>query len=416
MRGRNSPGVNDGNLEPRLLGAWSQYNVGQYTGFSGVEALAEGQYPFCGRTHIGAVSRLHRRRGPQWLSRGGMKSSRSRISCSAGHTAHHALSCSHWPFHPRAFCCLRRRRKMAAARSERRAGGSRPRPQARNAPTWSSMVTSTGCPSAQQRRQNFRSCVRLRCRCRSAASPSEVPISLFPSPIRSASLCSAIPVAGSKGPAVQSCNDPAQWPFARLAASAARLKPDLVIHTGDYLYREKRLPGGQCRLSGHAVRRQLADLGGGFLHARTAAPRRSAVGARARQSRGLPARGSRLDAPARNRALRHRRTLRRSHRALHRAARRDEAGGDGRRQCAGHQRRCECGYRPIAQSSRRWDSRRVRSGSYRTARCGVRSADPLGIPVGGNATLIEGAGNERHSEARGASAFRPHPRLRGHEL
>jgi monoamine oxidase len=40
--------VNDGNLEPRLLGAWSQYNVGQYTGFSGVEGLAEGNIHFAG--------------------------------------------------------------------------------------------------------------------------------------------------------------------------------------------------------------------------------------------------------------------------------------------------------------------------------------------------------------------------------
>jgi len=40
--------VNDGNLEPRLLGAWSQYNVGQFTGFSGVEGLAEGNIHFAG--------------------------------------------------------------------------------------------------------------------------------------------------------------------------------------------------------------------------------------------------------------------------------------------------------------------------------------------------------------------------------
>jgi monoamine oxidase len=40
--------VNDGNLEPRLLGAWSQYNVGQYTSFSGVEGLAEGNIHFAG--------------------------------------------------------------------------------------------------------------------------------------------------------------------------------------------------------------------------------------------------------------------------------------------------------------------------------------------------------------------------------
>ena len=36
----------------------------------------------------------------------------------------------------------------------------------------------------------------------------------------------------------QACNDPAQWPFAVIAAKAAALHPDLVLHVGDYLYRE----------------------------------------------------------------------------------------------------------------------------------------------------------------------------------
>ncbi len=40
--------VNDGNLEPRLKGAWVQYNVGQYTGFGGAEGLAEGNIHFAG--------------------------------------------------------------------------------------------------------------------------------------------------------------------------------------------------------------------------------------------------------------------------------------------------------------------------------------------------------------------------------
>jgi monoamine oxidase len=40
--------VNDGNLEPRLKGAWVQYNVGQYTGFGGIEGLAEGNIHFAG--------------------------------------------------------------------------------------------------------------------------------------------------------------------------------------------------------------------------------------------------------------------------------------------------------------------------------------------------------------------------------
>jgi predicted phosphodiesterase len=45
-----------------------------------------------------------------------------------------------------------------------------------------------------------------------------------------------------KGLTVQACNDSTQWPFPRVAAAAARLKPDLVIHVGDYLYREAACP------------------------------------------------------------------------------------------------------------------------------------------------------------------------------
>jgi len=40
--------VNDGNIDPHLLGAWSQYNVGQYTGFSGIEEMREGNIHFAG--------------------------------------------------------------------------------------------------------------------------------------------------------------------------------------------------------------------------------------------------------------------------------------------------------------------------------------------------------------------------------
>jgi predicted phosphodiesterase len=41
---------------------------------------------------------------------------------------------------------------------------------------------------------------------------------------------------------VQDCNDPAKWPFQHVATSAASSKPDLVIHVGDYLYREDPCP------------------------------------------------------------------------------------------------------------------------------------------------------------------------------
>lgn len=36
----------------------------------------------------------------------------------------------------------------------------------------------------------------------------------------------------------QACNNPEQWPFARIIQQAAGFKPDLVIHVGDYFYRE----------------------------------------------------------------------------------------------------------------------------------------------------------------------------------
>jgi hypothetical protein len=49
---------------------------------------------------------------------------------------------------------------------------------------------------------------------------------------------------------VQACNDAAAWPFARIAAAAAAKKPDLVIHVGDYLYRENACPDGNPRCRG----------------------------------------------------------------------------------------------------------------------------------------------------------------------
>ena len=45
-----------------------------------------------------------------------------------------------------------------------------------------------------------------------------------------------------KGTALQACNDPKAWPFAGLAKAAAAEKPDLIIHLGDYLYRESACP------------------------------------------------------------------------------------------------------------------------------------------------------------------------------
>ncbi len=53
-----------------------------------------------------------------------------------------------------------------------------------------------------------------------------------------------------KGATLQACNDPARWPFPGLAAAAAKLKPDLIIHVGDYLYRESACPAGNQGCAG----------------------------------------------------------------------------------------------------------------------------------------------------------------------
>jgi calcineurin-like phosphoesterase family protein len=44
------------------------------------------------------------------------------------------------------------------------------------------------------------------------------------------------------GLTAQACDDPAAWPFPQIARSIAALRPDLVVHVGDYLYRERPCP------------------------------------------------------------------------------------------------------------------------------------------------------------------------------
>jgi hypothetical protein len=48
----------------------------------------------------------------------------------------------------------------------------------------------------------------------------------------------------------QACNDSAAYPFATVAAQAAAWRPDLVIHVGDYHYRENACPDGDAGCAG----------------------------------------------------------------------------------------------------------------------------------------------------------------------
>lgn len=50
--------------------------------------------------------------------------------------------------------------------------------------------------------------------------------------------------------AFQACNDPAAWQFPAIAERAAALAPDLVVHVGDFHYRESPCPAGDAGCAG----------------------------------------------------------------------------------------------------------------------------------------------------------------------
>jgi predicted phosphodiesterase len=54
-----------------------------------------------------------------------------------------------------------------------------------------------------------------------------------------------------KNTLVQACHDPNAWPFARIARSAAAWNPDLVLHVGDYFYRDSPCPAGNAACAGN---------------------------------------------------------------------------------------------------------------------------------------------------------------------
>src|ERR1700741_4107213 len=102
------------------------------------------------------------------------------------------------------------------------------------------VVSGNTCPAAMQPRAAASADFPLEC-----AAPAAAP---KPAPER-------ILVLGDtgcriKGSLVQPCNEPTQWPFAALAQAAAKCKPDLVIHVGDYLYRETPCPAGNTGCAG----------------------------------------------------------------------------------------------------------------------------------------------------------------------
>jgi hypothetical protein len=89
-------------------------------------------------------------------------------------------------------------------------------------------------------------------KCPSGALCTIPPLAVLPVPVANPERILVLGDTGCriKGAALQACNDPAKWPFPQLAAAAAALKPDLVIHVGDYLYRESACPPGNQGCAG----------------------------------------------------------------------------------------------------------------------------------------------------------------------
>lgn len=54
----------------------------------------------------------------------------------------------------------------------------------------------------------------------------------------------------SKDNYFQSCNDSEKWAFKKMVETAATFKPDLVVHVGDYQYRENACPDGNPTCAG----------------------------------------------------------------------------------------------------------------------------------------------------------------------
>ena len=49
---------------------------------------------------------------------------------------------------------------------------------------------------------------------------------------------------------IQDCADPEKWPFGLVSSQIAKARPDLIVHVGDYLYREDKCPDSSKGCSG----------------------------------------------------------------------------------------------------------------------------------------------------------------------
>jgi hypothetical protein len=94
----------------------------------------------------------------------------------------------------------------------------------------------------------------LSCETPLPAGARQVSVAGQPLPLPSAQVKRIVVIGDTgcrlKGKEFQDCNDPQAYPFARVAASAAAWKPDLVVHVGDFHYREDPCPADRPGCAG----------------------------------------------------------------------------------------------------------------------------------------------------------------------
>jgi hypothetical protein len=117
------------------------------------------------------------------------------------------------------------------------------------------VVTADGAPVATQPRAVPDAAFPvLVCEARVPQATSRLAIGNTPLPTLPAAI-NRIVVIGDTGcrltrSAAQACRDPEAWPFPVIAGAAAARRPDLVIHVGDYYYREAPCPAGRPGCAG----------------------------------------------------------------------------------------------------------------------------------------------------------------------
>jgi hypothetical protein len=95
----------------------------------------------------------------------------------------------------------------------------------------------------------------LACEARIPAGTAQASVSGHPLPLPRARLNRIVVIGDTgcrlkKSGGYQDCNRPEAYPFARIAALAAAWQPDLVVHVGDYHYRENACPPGRPGCAG----------------------------------------------------------------------------------------------------------------------------------------------------------------------